>query len=240
MPRSKILDRIRKLLALAKSSNVNEAAVAAAQAQKLIAKHRIDQARELVDAPEPGDVALDDDPLDEGSRVAQWRLELAMVVAEANGCRVVVLKDGRYSTIKLVGGGEDISIVRALYEWLTKEVQRLTRASGLRGRDKLDTFRMGAITTIEQRLRDANEEARKIGLKDAKKESKKCVALVRVGLQSLVKRGEEAERIVDEICEGREESIGEFGEYDVESFVTGAALGNTIDLHGHQTKLEGQ
>lgn len=237
MARSKILDRIRKLLALAQSSNVNEAAVAAAQAQKLIAKHRINQARELVDAPESEGIALDDDPLDEGARVAQWRLELAMVVAEANGCRVVVLKDGRYSTIKLVGDDEDIDIVRALYTWLTKEVQRLARASGLKGCDHLNSYRMGTITTIEQRLADANEEARKIGLKDARKVGKKSTALVRVGLQSLAKRGEDAERIVDEITEGREESIGEFGEYDIEAWVTGAALGNTMDLHGHQTKL---
>ena len=233
MPHSKILDRIRKLLALSKSSDLNEAANAAAHAQRLIAKHRINTASL---AEEPEGVALHDDPLDEGARVTQWKLELAMVVAEANGCRVIVLKDGRYSTIQIVGANEDIGIVRALYAWLTKEVQRLTRASKLRGRDKLDNFRMGAIAAIEQGLAEANEAARKIGLKDAKgKESK---ALVRVGLQSLVKRGEEAERIVDEICEGREESIGEHGDYDVEAFVTGAAMGGSIDLSGHQDKLE--
>ncbi len=234
MPRSKILAKIRNLLALAKSSDVHEAANAAAHAQRIIEKHRIEQAA-LVQSI-AYEIAMDDDPLDEGSRVAQWKLELAMVVAEANGCRVVVLQDGRYSTVNLVGGDEDIGIVRALYAWLVKEVQRLARSSKLRGRDKLDNFRMGSITTLEQRLHEATIEARK--LDPIVPRTHKSTALVFVGVQALVKRDAEAERIADAICEGREASIGEHGEYDVEAWVDGAAMANTVDLSGHQTKLE--
>lgn len=232
---TKIVNRVRKLLALAQSPNIHEAAVAAAQAQRLIADHRIEQAM-LEDVDDNGHgVRHHDDPLDHGSRVAQWRLELALVVAEANGCRVVVLKDGRYSTIEIVGHDEDVAVVRALYVWLTGEIQRLARASKLKGRDKLDTFRLGAISTIEARLEEANEAARKIGLKQAKVNN--TTALVRVGLKSLARRGEEAERIVDEICEGREESLGEFGGWDAVAFVEGAVVGGTIDLSGHRNKL---
>ena len=234
MSRSKIIDRVRKLLRLAESSNVNEAAVAAAQAQKLIERHRIEQAS-LVESDEH-EIAMHDDALDEGARVKQWKVELAMIVAEANGCRVVVLQDGRYSTINLVGGGEDIDIVRALYAWLVTEVQRLARASKLRGRDNLDNFRMGAVATLEQRLQEATVEARAY-TRDAAKKTCKSTALVHVGVQALVKRDAEAERIADEICEGREASVGEHGEYDVEAWVNGAASANTVDLSGHQTKL---
>lgn len=236
MSRSKIIERIHKLLALAKSSNVNEAAVAAAHAQRLIERHRIEQAA-LIDAVQ-SEISMDEDALDEGARMAQWKLELAMVVAEANGCRVVVLKDGRYSTINLVGGGEDITIVRALYTWLTTEVQRLARTSKLRGRDRLDAFRLGAITTIEQRLLEATIEARKhgCGARNGKAPAT-STALVRAGVQALVWRDNEAERVADEICEGREESLGEHGAFDVEAWVNGAASANTVDLTGHQTKL---
>ena len=37
-----IVDRVRKLLALAGSSNVHEAAAAAARAQELITRHRLE------------------------------------------------------------------------------------------------------------------------------------------------------------------------------------------------------
>lgn len=235
---TKILDRVRKLLALAMSDNVHEAAAAAAQAQNLITRHRIDRASLTED--NEASVRLHDDPLDEGSRVAQWRLELAMVVAEANGCRVVVLKDGRYSEIKLVGHEDDIGPVRALYAWLVGEVQRLARSSKRRGRDSLDTFRMGAILTIEHRLKAANVQATHGARREATAQGHGrpgSTALVRTGLQSLARRGTEAERVADEICEGREESLGEFGTFDADAFVDGAALGHTVDLSGHQNRL---
>lgn len=235
MSRHKIIERIHKLLALAKSSNVNEAAVAAAHAQQLIERHRIEQAA-LIDSVQ-SEISMDEDALDEGARMAQWKLELAMVVAEANCCRVVVLRDGRYSTINLVGGGEDITIIRALYAWLTTEVQRIARASKLRGRDRLDNFRIGAVSTLEQRLHEATIEARKHGGARNGKAPATSTALVRAGVQALVWRDNEAERVADEICEGREESLGEHGAFDVEAWVNGAASANTVDLTGHQTKL---
>jgi hypothetical protein len=236
---TKILNRIHKLLALATSSNVNEAAVAAAQAQKLIARHRIDQAQldnyfhDFDEHDNP--FRLHDDALDAGSRVAPWHLELAMVVAEANGCRVVVLKEGRYSTFKLVGHEDDVASVRALYAWLSAEIERISRSSKQLGKDSLDTFRLGAISTIEYRLDEANATVDREALKTAKPDSK---ALVRMGLKNLERRSEEAERLTSEICEGREEGLGEFGEFDAGAFVDGAALAHTLDLSGHQRKLE--
>ena len=44
MDRDKLLDRIKRLLRLAESSNVHEAASAAARAQELMSRHRIEAA----------------------------------------------------------------------------------------------------------------------------------------------------------------------------------------------------
>ena len=65
--RNKILDRVKKLLALSTSSNVNEAATAAAAAQKLMLEHRLTEA-DVSDTQEGQMFELSPDP-----SVSGWR-----------------------------------------------------------------------------------------------------------------------------------------------------------------------
>ena len=91
MTQIEIIERVRKLLALADSDNVHEAANDAAQAQKLMAKHAIESVMLDIHADETGD---EDEPIEsdtliamDGGRIATWKLNLTRHVTNANGCR---------------------------------------------------------------------------------------------------------------------------------------------------------
>lgn len=147
------LEKVRKLLRLAKSSNANEAALAAARAQELIDRHRLTQAVMDLDAPDGS--ASDrlqefaDEPLDRPVRLDRWRGSLAFVLARANGC--VVYRRGPW--MFLIGRAADAAAVRYLYAWLSKETQRLVDVWGAgRGRVWRLNFRMGVVDAIAAAL----------------------------------------------------------------------------------------
>lgn len=216
----KTLSRIKKLLRLAeKAGTAQEAAAAAAHAHRLAEKHRIDLAT-LDDDDEP-DIMVG--ALDEGARLAQWKIDLAIVVAEVNVCRVVVEPDGR-TVVQLVGRADDQRFVRVLYSWLVSEIQRLTRASGLRGRRALDSFREGAIYAVEDALEEEQLRARKAG--------------VRRAVTALVRYDREVEDFAEELCEGREQAVGYLpDDFDAEAYVAGAVHGRQIDVTASRSRL---
>lgn len=122
-----IADKIRKLLALSKSSNPNEAALAASRAQELLFKYKIDMSR--VEKTAKGVVGLKEFHLAEkrGHRNQHWRLVLLDGVCKNNWCRVVVHGHGcdRYTTI--IGRKEDIQVVEYLHVYLSRTIDELAR-----------------------------------------------------------------------------------------------------------------
>lgn len=151
--RGSVLDRVRKLLALAESPNVFEAAAAAARAQALIATHRL----EGLLAQEAAEPILDarDSPLESGKRLRKWKIALAATLAEANGCVAYTLEGPREDAIVLVGRETDREAVRALYGWLVKAIGWLSATEGAgRSRDWHEAFRIGAVDAIAERLRE--------------------------------------------------------------------------------------
>jgi hypothetical protein len=80
----RILDKIKKCLALASSANEHEAAAALRQAQKLMEQHGVSDCDVLAaQAGESGNKA------GAATKPAQWEADLAISVAEAFGCRVL-------------------------------------------------------------------------------------------------------------------------------------------------------
>jgi len=151
--REKLLDRIRRLLRLAESSNPHEAATAAATAQALMDRHRVEAAA-LDDSVDPGIVDHRDAPLESSKRLRPWKIELAAVLARSNDCRIYVLEGRATDDLVLVGRPEDAEFVRLLYVDMVKRVEALTRRHGA-GRDRAfcNGFRLGVVTTLEERLR---------------------------------------------------------------------------------------
>lgn len=146
------LSRVQKLLALATSSNVHEAAQAAAAAQALIDRHRL----EGLLAGEAAEPVTDgaDEPLERARRPRRWRAVLAAALAEANGCMAWSAERGGQTELYVLGRAEDRAAVRALWEWLAPRIEWLS-ATHAAGRDRAfhEAFRVGAIDAVTRRLR---------------------------------------------------------------------------------------
>lgn len=155
----RILDRVRKLLAVATSTNVHEAAVAAERAQRLIAQHRLEAWLAEEHAPTDPIVDARDQPLEQARRLRKWKVVLASCLAEANGCVAYTTSLGRETAIVLVGRAADQAAVHTLWDWLVKRIEWLSATEGHgQPRDWHDAFRVGAAETVGARLRAAVTE----------------------------------------------------------------------------------
>lgn len=83
--REKTIEKIRKLLALANSSNENEASNANAQAQKLISKFQIEQAE--INSGNKVKQEIVSFTIETGSKSnILWKSRLANTLSEVNNC----------------------------------------------------------------------------------------------------------------------------------------------------------
>ena len=104
MQQSKIVAKIRKLLALAQSSNEHEAAAAAARAAALMAAHQIAEATlSLEPNAESTAEAIGEQVLEASSRVASWRRMLIGGLTRAFACRGILRRDTGEAVIVVFG-----------------------------------------------------------------------------------------------------------------------------------------
>ena len=186
-PREKILDKIKKLLALSKSDNPHEAALAAQRASDLLLKHNLEMADvETFDAKSRVDYVTErfnfaaDIPHNQRS----WRVDLAVTVGNNNFCRTVTWSNTRsgtrkYSGISFIGKPDNIAVSEYLYTYLAREIAALADREWKRyglgyshkgTRDYWDyvpnnatkwkkDFAAGAIYEIGKRLREMRRQA---------------------------------------------------------------------------------
>lgn len=164
----RIIDKIQKLLALSTSSNVNEAATAAALTQELMTRHQIEVADIEYHTSKDGDVQVENEELVREKSYIPWKVSLAAGIAKANGCSAYTqnIYPGS-STKKLVatrfiGTKSSISVVRYMYAYLVREIDRLA-SENRKGHDRiwLKSFRLGAVAAITTRLVQASKEVAK-------------------------------------------------------------------------------
>ncbi len=149
-----VLLQVEKLLALATSNHVHEAAAAAARAQALIAQHRLES---LVAARAAGAGAgpdpVEDQLLERARRPRAWRGVLAQGLAEANACVAYSASVGPETELRLAGRAEDRRVVIALFAWLAPRLEWLSASHGAgRDRDWHDAFRVGAAEEVTRLL----------------------------------------------------------------------------------------
>lgn len=124
---SKIVDRIRKLLALATSDNVNEAANAAARAQELMKEHQIEMADISVQTGKemPREDVKEEVLEGTGSRskALKWRVQLAGTLARAFNGRIFFYSGT--DKIVIIARPSDAQTVRYLLGYLGMEIERL-------------------------------------------------------------------------------------------------------------------
>jgi hypothetical protein len=236
MDRDKLLDRIRRLLRLSESDNVHEAASAAARAQELMARYRIEAA--ALDTGGSEDIRDHrDEPLDASKRLRPWKTHLADAVARANGCRIYLHSRGAMRAVVLVGRAEDADLVRVLFPLLVKRVEAMTRKHGA-GRDRAfcNAFRLGMVMTIAERLEGAGEEARRHALEggllddDLAPDTRMTTQTTSLALAKLEAREEAVERFMDRELK-LEKGKGRGLRADAEGYALGRIIGRDISLH---------
>lgn len=158
---NQIIDRIRKLLELSKSTNEHEAAAAAARATELMRKHEIDQAVLAATAPgeTPPEEIITDGIGKEQGKSTSWRVLIGQGVAAATGCR----QWSAGGRMNAMGTKSAVGTWNYLCQYLAREVDRLagerwsapgsweTRACNT-ARGWKNAFRVGAAQVIRTRL----------------------------------------------------------------------------------------
>ena len=105
------IEKIRKLLALAESSNENEAQAAMLMAQKLMAKHHLELS-EIQDAPVDHDVLEQEG--DKKAHGSAWKRRLASLIAHNFQCETYLYGYKTYKTI-FVGKKDNLEICKFVY-----------------------------------------------------------------------------------------------------------------------------
>jgi hypothetical protein len=148
---SKIIDRVKKLLALSQSPNEHEAAAAAAQASRLMREHDI--AESMLDtSDEPQPLQLGEEVIEDGARLATWKANIASGIAAANGCHLFTKRSGDKTALTMFGKPNAIATSRYMFAYLVATVERLAHASGGVSTKWRNGFKLGCAHTIYTRL----------------------------------------------------------------------------------------
>lgn len=121
--KKKMLERVRKLLALSTSSNENEAAIAAGKAQAILAEYNISMS-------EVGNIHQDDDDdiiIDkmDAIRMKPWRRPLAQSVAQMYFCTYFYVNYGPKDHHSFVGTEANTTVAKMMYIYLVNTIEKL-------------------------------------------------------------------------------------------------------------------
>lgn len=226
----KVKDKIEKLLRLANNNpNIEEAAAAAKQAQRLMTKYSIEQATVRLEEDD-GD---ESDPISmvgsvtvaSGRQLASWRTVLANTIAKHNRCRVVLVRYGGFSEMQFVGFRGDMTLCVSMYSLLMPMIDRMAKAyvkTRKAGRGKAKTvgnsYRFGVIHAINDKLKEGNQQEQSDALK---RNPKAKQALVRM---------DDALNIIDRYIGTGNRTKVKNSSMDAAAWHQGRADGKSIDL----------
>lgn len=166
--RERLLDRLSKLLALAKSTSEHEAATARRLADDFMSRHGLTRAD--VDAHDAS--AYCELSMGAVGWNATWRFALATVAARHCGAEAIALQSGKLRKVKLAGARGDVERAQSLYQQLLdveRGIERLAAAEladmieiascECGARRATDSFRRGVVLGIALRLARSGSKA---------------------------------------------------------------------------------
>jgi hypothetical protein len=171
----KILERIRKMLAMAEGkANINESAVAASMAAKLMAKYNIDHADVLLRTIEDDDIVANSVQT-ENKEVPAWMGAMVVPVARLNDCEARYWYErcpttgARLKRVQYLGQRDDAQVAAWIFSYLCDEVLRLSKVYRRQKRKEfgggghgtiMSDYRMGLVEEIKQTITRMREEKR--------------------------------------------------------------------------------
>jgi hypothetical protein len=173
----RIKDRVRKLLALSKSDNENEAAAALEKANELIGKYRIDQ----------DSLAFESVSVKTTKTYSPWRNIIANAVSYLYGCYKYKNTEGEF-----VFTGDPLYVFMAeeMYRYLTVTVERIAKA-GIRRNAKYayrQNFRLGVADRLYDRIMELNKKCSWAPEREAQSEAAEDFIKARIKLSSTAHR----------------------------------------------------
>ena len=217
-----IVDKIRKLRALASSANLNEAAAAAAAAERLIQEHNLAEAEIAASGEAPADERVEAEEIGTfKGKLATWQSNLVVHLMMAYQCSGYWQRTRRNGVIvgyRFVAYGRpsDLATFRYQAAFYALEIERLAQESGQgRGRRFLNSFRLGAVRAIGEALAAVRAEVK--------------LAATTTALAVVDQRAEEAKRRRDEengdLLNGRKRP----SQVDREAYQAGREAGSLIN-----------
>lgn len=228
------LDRVVKLLKLSKSDNPNEAALAAAKAQEIMDRFKLEPgAVNAAGVEEPARpfeaIQKFADPL-YGTHFGKnptWKIRLASTLCAANQCRCFLTGGATF----LIGRASDASTVRYLYAFLEREVERLAERDGRgNGRTWINNYRLGVVDTLGKRLHEQRAATR---------EAVKTQAFAQAGESAIVRVNQSIARVEQEEREVRawEKANMKYGSRRSTSFTPDYGAREAGRKTGHEVRL---
>ncbi len=155
-----IVEKIKKLLALATSSNENESTAAAEKASLLLAQYNLS----LADLGPNHQEEIDETDVETTSKFVTWKMILLSGIAEANCCNA--MRNSYTGSMFLVGTSTNLIVCKHLYEYLNSAIERRAkyRKGNGRGLAYLNAFRVGCATRLRQRLLEQKQEMERSGI----------------------------------------------------------------------------
>jgi hypothetical protein len=142
MHQDQVIEKVKKLLALSRSTNEHEAALAASRAADLMLKYQIDEAKLAVSGDETAPESIGAEVVGDGDRTTVvWKGTLGFALAEMFGCQVIWHRSHVYEkqlqtrggglkrtariNLQVIGPQSSARAVSYLFLYLTNEITRL-------------------------------------------------------------------------------------------------------------------
>lgn len=159
MEKTPIIEKIKKLLALANSSNEHEAALAAGHVQRLLSEHNLVMADiEAADKPDKADKV----ETTVSKSLPKWLRHLSAGVSSAFDCQAI--HHPATGKLTFIGVGADVQVAAYTFAYLYRTVRKLCAgymkqhvSSSLASRYRelmRQSYYLGAVTTVNAGLRE--------------------------------------------------------------------------------------
>lgn len=154
-----IIEKIRKLRALALSDNVNEAAAAAAAVERLIQEYQLGEVS--FDVPEADSTVTSETVFECGPQIPRWQEILLSALRRAYSCSAFWNKHSGKSRYVAYGRKSDLETLSYQYAYFSSEILRLSgRECKGKGRRFATAFRIGAALDISEAILAMQNNAR--------------------------------------------------------------------------------
>lgn len=188
----RIVNRIRKLFALSKSTNEAEATAALEKAHAMLRDYNL----EMIDVAEKSEITQD--VIEKGKRQKKWKHILMIGISKACYCCFIYSTAPGGYRYRIYGRAVNIETVKWMYEYLTDTIERLANnAITEYHRISRAQYSEGMVIRIIERL-----EAMMI------EENNSCTALVPVAT--------EAERFAEDDCHFQKISVRSSATYSTD------------------------